>query len=499
MSRPFPALVTGCPQCAALREELDETRAKLVLVRAENAHLLADRSRLRAENARLLEELRANSGNSSKPPSSDPTSRPRHTRTGKAKTSRRRRGQGAQPGHPATNRAMVANPDRVHDVDPAHCELCGGSHLERTEREPLRHQVVDVPAQRAEVDEFRRFEAVCLDCRHHTLADLPDSVPTGGFGPVLQATTTYLTGPLRLSRRATSRAIEDIFGVHMSAGSVCAIEAAATVLLDQPVQEAHRAATAAPVACIDETGWRHHNHKAWLWVFHTSVATIFQLATSRGHDAFEAIVGTFEGILVSDRWVVYDRWDVSKRQLCWAHLQRTWELFIERGGATAEIGRTLLDATQKMFHWWHKVRDGSMTREHFRRHMGPLRSVVQDALARGMALRSPARTRRTCERVRKLDTALWTFIDHEGVEPTNNAGEQAIRHGVLWRKTSLGTQSAQGKLYAERIMTATATVRQHGRNIYAYLVELMNSRLHGRPPPSLLCDSDGVETLKTPW
>ena len=86
-------------------------------------------------------------------------------------------------------------------------------------------------------------------------------------------------------------------------------------------------------------------------------------------------------------------------------------------------------------------------------------------------------------------SALWTFVYKDGVEPTNNAAEQALRHGVLWRKSSFGTQSAAGSRFAERMMTVVATLRQQKRNVLDYLTAACDAQLHGTKAPSLLPSS----------
>lgn len=470
MATDIQDVITRCPRCPLLEQRIEE---------------------LERENSKLREKLGENSHNSSKSPSSDATSKPRHPN--RAPTGRKR---GAQPGHTGTARPLVDVPDRVHPVDRHRCARCGSHDLKRTDHSPRRHQVTEIPARSAEVDEWQMFENECVKCGHRDWATLPSNVSVRGFGPRLLATIGYMTGALRLSRRTTEQALSDLFGVPMSLGSVSAVEKTVSSALEAPVDEAKRAACAAPVGDIDETGWRQHNHKAWLWVLCTELATVFAVATGRGHSAFQSLIGGFKGILVSDRWVVYDAWDMSKRQLCWSHLQRAWMKFIERGGASAVIGSRLLEETQQMFRWWHKVRDGSMSRENFRHHMGPLMTRVQELLDRGMRLRSHRATSGTCARIRRLAPALWTFVEVEGVEPTNNAAERSLRTGVLWRRVSLGSQSLEGSRYVERILTATATVRQHHGNIYEYLVELMSNDLHGRPAPSLLTDKVGTLSPK---
>ena len=80
----------------------------------------------------------------------------------------------------------------------------------------------------------------------------------------------------------------------------------------------------------------------------------------------------------------------------------------------------------------------------------------------------------------------WTFVRCEGVEPTNNAGERALRHAVIWRKLSFGMQSAGGSRFVETMLTVIETCRQQRRNAFDYLTAAVEARLAGQPGPSLL-------------
>ncbi len=85
-----------------------------------------------------------------------------------------------------------------------------------------------------------------------------------------------------------------------------------------------------------------------------------------------------------------------------------------------------------------------------------------------------------------MEPALWTFAYVEGVEPTNNAGELRIRHGVMWRKTSFGTDSPSGSRFVERILTVVTTLRMQRRNVLDYVTAACEAALYGKAPPSLL-------------
>ena len=126
-----------------------------------------------------------------------------------------------------------------------------------------------------------------------------------------------------------------------------------------------------------------------------------------------------------------------------------------------------------------------MSRGAFQKEMRPVMRTVRSLLQEGAACTDPE-VAGTCRELLEHEPALWTFVRVEGVEPTNNAAEQALRHGVIWRKGCFGTQSARGSRFAERILTARATLRAQGRNVTAFVVAACRAHLAGAAPPSLL-------------
>ena len=100
------------------------------------------------------------------------------------------------------------------------------------------------------------------------------------------------------------------------------------------------------------------------------------------------------------------------------------------------------------------------------------------------------KTEGTCRDILKRRAALWTFVQLDGVEPTNNTAERAIRPGVLWRRGSFGTQSDAGSRFVESMLTVVATLKQQQRNVFAYLTEACEAALRGDAAPSLLPAND---------
>ena len=457
----------------------------IIMMQQEQVGMLVARVQaLEAQVEELKRRLDTNSRNSSKPPSTDgPAGEPR---------TRKNRGQrkpGGQPGHEGHTRALlpVAEVKEVIAVKPCTCEHCGRA-LHGEDPYPERCQVWEIPKIRPEVVEYQLHELGCT-CGTFTKGSLPEGVPEGAFGPRLMATIAVLSGVYRLSKRSIESILADFFHIPISLGSICGCEAQASAALAQPVQEAVAAAQAADVLHADETSWRENKQKRWLWVAVTSVATVFMIG-HRTQEAARELLGMFAGVLVTDRCGAYNIYR-GLRQWCWAHLRRDFTAFSELKGNAGEIGLALLGKTDQMFHWWHRVRDGTLKRSTFQQYMRGLRKEVE-ALLREGAHCGDTKMERSCKRILNGATYLWTFVDVEGVEPTNNAAERGIRPGVQWRKDSFGTHSAEGSRFVERIMTAAATCRQHGRNVTDYVSEACTARLHGRPAPSLLPTIDVI-------
>jgi hypothetical protein len=206
-------------------------------------------------------------------------------------------------------------------------------------------------------------------------------------------------GVYRLSKRAVPDVMRDLFGLSMSVGAVIGCQQKASEALAATVDEAMLAVAAEPVKHIDETGWREARGRAWLWVVVTAKLTVFMVHLRRNADAAQALLGKAAGVLVTDRHGAHGWWPGLARQFCWAHLIRDFKAIAERGCASERIGNALLDEASRMFAWWHRVRDGTLTRSTFKVYMRDLRRRVEDLLAEGgqcaITVGTRGRTRRS--------------------------------------------------------------------------------------------------------
>ena len=238
-------------------------------------------------------------------------------------------------------------------------------------------------------------------------------------------------------------------------------------------------------ANVDETSWPEGKSKAWLWVAVTNLLTVFLIRPNRNRAAFDDLVGPDPGVLTTDRFPVYTHLG-RRRQVCWAHLRRDFQAMIDRSNAGSTIGEELLAHADILFAHWKRVRDGTRSRRWFRRtHAGWLRRQVRLLLERGSGC-GCAKTEGVCRQLLAVEASLWTFARRDGIEPTNNAAERALRHAVLWRRSSLGTDSVVGGRFVSAILTVVSSCRQQGRHVLEYVTACCEAALAGARPPSLL-------------
>jgi hypothetical protein len=441
---------------------------------------------LQAEVERLREQVNKNSGNSSKPPSSDV---PQGRKYPKREKSGRKRG--GQKGHPGKGRRLKP-PEQVKQVvvsKPMSCQQCG-TLLLGEDPSPRRRQVSELPRVEPEITEYQQHTLTCLACGAQTSGEWLAEMPSGSFGPRTQAMIGYLGGRFGMSDRDVQELMGVAFHTDISLGSIPAQEQRVSAALAQLVEEAQEYVRQQPYANVDETGWRQMDQRAWLWVAATSLVTVFIVVGTRSAAGVKRLLGeSFEGIVGSDRWSAYHWLDPLRRQLCWAHLKRDFQAFVDRGGESNIIGTLLLKQVKSMFQLWHRVRDGTLSHSDFQVAMQPVQTEVTSLLKIGTVV-NHTRTRKTCHNLLKLEPALWTFVIREGVEPTNNAAERPLRRGVIWRRRSFGTQSEAGSVFVQRILTAVITLRQQQRDVLDFLTEACQANISGAHIPSLLPVTD---------
>ena len=408
----------------------------------------------------LQEKLQQNSSNSSNPPSSDsPNQREKNRQKRKRKESRRKRG--GQPGHKGHSRKLVPleDVDKVEPHFPKVCENCWATLPEVEGEDPTRHQVIELTGKGGVIITEHQCHGVkCEACGHVTWAD-GEEVPCTAFGPRLCATIVMLTGVYHLSRRQTKKMLFEVFGIKISLGSISNIEDRVTPLLQPAYEEAKARADEARIKHTDGTSWRQAGTAMQLWTVATAAVTVFTIVTDGSSRTLQGLFGRIKGILISDRAKAINFWAMKRRQICWAHLLRKFISFSERDGPAGKLGTELVDYTCVIFKNYQSFTEGKISRRVFRERLAPVRPLFEALLQRAVEA-DIKRMSGSCRDILEHKEALWTFVDHNDVEPTNNHAERELRAFVLWRKKSFGTQSDRGNRFAERIMTVVHSLRK---------------------------------------
>lgn len=452
-------------QLAALPPEFQ------AILRAIIEHYEARIAVLEAE----LAAARKTPRNSSLPPSSEhPHAKPPPDKP-KSKRSR-----GGQPGHKKHERALIPAEQCVEVVThkPAKCRRCG-HQLAGHDPTPLRHQVWEVPEIKPLVTEHQRHRLRC-PCGATTCAALPPGVPRGQAGPRLVALVALLMGCFRQSKRRVAQFLEQVLNQPCSPGWVVKLQNQATAAL-RPRYDALAAQLPDQAQLgLDETPTKQGPDKAWLWTAVAKTFTVFALRTTRAATVLTELLGTeYQGVVNCDRAKMY--YSQRRLQWCWSHLARDFQALIDSGdGVKKRLGRDLMRPTRELFRLWARSRDGTLTRVGFQRLMKPIRQEIDALLLRGTFAGIGM-----AEELWNRRQWLWTFVEVDGVEPTNNASERALRHAVIWRKLSFGTQSEPGSRFVETMLTIVETCRQQSHNVFTFVARAVEAHSAHRPPPSL--------------
>jgi len=451
--------------------ELPQT---LVQCHAVIALLLVQQGELLARVQQLEERLKLDSNNSSKPPSSNG---PGQTHRAARRSSGAKRG--AQPGHKGHNRAMLEQDQLDEVIDCVPPERCAcGEEIAQANANPQRHQVFDVPSIRARVTEYRRYSGRCLGCGKLHLGELPAGVPRGQLGARALALVGMLGTRYHLTQGKTRDLMAQLLGLDFSVGAISQAQGKVAQALKDTVEEACAAIALAPAKHIDETRFPREGSNNWVWTISTPKLVTYSLFSSRARYVAQALLGEQPcGVVVSDRYGVYSYVDPQSRQVCWAHLLRDFTRIAERSGQAGRTGKRLLGLGCVLFRWRNQGKAAAA--------FDTLKLRVRKALEQGQK-QGCKHTAATCNNLLKLWPALWTFLDHDGVAPTNNDAEQALRTVVLKRKISGPTRSRRGDDFIGRGFSAHESCRRQGRALWEFLHQAMLAWIDGTAAPSLV-------------
>ena len=429
-----------------------------------------------------LARLKKNSGNSSKPPSSDIVKPPKP----KPAKQRGKRSIGGQPGH-AKHQRKPFGPDEVDKI-----VQCALPTEEARGLRPLRRwrvvQQVELVQRPFVITEYRARQYRDPRSGRIVTAPLPPEVRAAGLvGPRLSAAIAFQKAACHMSYTTIHNFWQELAGLHLSRGQLVKVVQKVSRAIERPYEELRDALARQDRLGIDESGHKDAGRRHWTWCFRASRFTVFHIDPSRGSQVLRAVLGeTFGGVIGCDYFSAYHKYMADSGatvQFCMAHLIRDVRFLAEHANVSlARWGEKLLSWLRKLFHTLHR-RD-QLTPQGFGRRMDAIRRGFLKQVRHPPSL-SEARTLAARFRAQQAEH-YFTFLTKPGIEPTNNLTEQAIRHVVIDRRVTQGTRGEQGMRWCERAWTILATCVQQGRSAFQFLHQALLAHFTAQPAPSLL-------------
>lgn len=488
-----------CPKCADWREQCEswekrfsELEKHCARMEEKVGRVYEELTKAKDQVERLREALAGSSKdstNSSKPPSSDIVKPPPQQPV----TDPQKRRRGGQVGHAPQQRAAF-RPDEI-DVVQRHehesCPQCGGP-VEQLPTTADVVQQIELVARPTVVTEHRSYTCRCGKCRQDFTQPIPPQiVESGTFGPRLTAFVAYLKGACHASYATIQQLLQETCGVDIAKGTLVELcqkvsrslqPSYDALLLQIPRQSSLH---------IDETGHREKSKTLWTWVFRAPRFTLFHIDPTRSAEVLNRVLGTeFCGTLLTDYYSAYRKYlrthPLADAQFCLAHLIRDVKFLDDLPDpADRQFGLELLAELKSLFQLWHErpLDTDTAANRQFRTAL-----IAQGEQVKRVAIEQAPDTkasRKLARRFRKHAAQYLRFTHVTGLEPTNNAAEQAIRYVVIDRRVTQGTRSERGRHWCQRIWTTIATCRQHGRDLLSFLEKSLLAYLTDTPPPAL--------------
>jgi transposase len=467
---------------ARLRELLAERNARITEQDAEIAALREVLAGLQSQVEVLAAQVKANSRNSSKPPSSDGLAKPA-PKSLRGKTGRK---PGRPEGQPGATMELTDHPDKRVRHRPAKCGGCGKSLKGAEVTAVERRQVIDIPPVKAQVTEHQVLTVKC-GCGCEAKAQAPDGVTAPvQYGPRLMGTGIYLWHGQFLSRDRACRALAEMFGCAPSPGALAAAARKTAGLLAPALKAITEYLAGADVAHFDETGFRTAGKLAWVHSASRGKYALFTVHAKRGKDGMKAagILPFFTGIAVHDAWKPYDTFDnVAGHALCGAHVLRELVAVTETGTdldrAWAQQAIDALLALDEAAGAARAAGKAAMDPEVLAENEDWYRKAAATGIALNAGRNGKLQQKRhaLATRMQAREDDYLRYARDLRIPFTNNEAEQSIRMSKLRIKISGCMRSMAGAEEFCAIRSYLATAARHGIGA----LDALTSAFQGRP------------------
>jgi transposase len=442
--------------------ENDYLRLELKEQKEINQKLSEFNKSLIIEIQNLKDKNNINSDNSSLPPSKDLYKKLKQRKKSDRKI-------GGQPGHKGSYRPLLAEAEVSNVVKcmPEKFCQCGGEIKLRRRKNPVRHQVFEMPKVEPIVTEYKQYRGECACCRTRFIGNLPEGVSKSILGPRAMAFIVQGSALYHLSKSQIKMMLKDSLGIEVCDATISNVEKKVSGYFDKMYEELSLKVKKAGHLYIDETGHKRCGKRGYAWFFVNEELVYVKVSMSRGKKVLSGVIGEdFVGKITSDRYAAYNMVDNSRRQVCWAHLLRDFRRFANsEHKEVSRIGTLLLQDTEKIFELLKNVKSEVIKKELFTVEMEGIKKRVEILLYEGSLKKEYKGFGGSCENIYKLKGALWNFLDDPKLEATNNLAERTVRPFVIKRKISFGTWSERGDKFLERMMSIIPMILKSGKNV----------------------------------
>ena len=441
---------------------------------------------MQQEIERLKAQQRTDSQTSSLPPSTDLIKKSELPKDSIGDTQEGKRKPGGQPGHPGRTRKGFGRVERYEILRPQVCLHCGTQEFAAEPVAVQVQQVAQLVERPIEIVEYQRHSCQCANCGQGTTAAWPDSiVPGQDLGVSLQALHILLGNYGHLSYEKQQELLKEIGDIDVGVGTLQATNTRMYEAVTPTVNELREWVQRQPHVHVDETPWPVLGVKEWLGVTAGQEFCLFHAGDTRLSSAeLEKQLGdSFDGVLSSDDFNVYNGYPVKAQQKCLAHLRRHFKKVIKLGhGNNPVLGQTFLDLIDEAFaqhRQWRDTQDDTA----YRTWAFEFKSRVSQSLQQWMN-KAGYEAGKLLRSLRDKAEQWWYFLDHPQVPPDNNQAERSLRLAVTKRKVSGGSRSIDRFAQTADLLSVVQTCRRQGRSAIEFFKQALMA-LSGTEKPLL--------------
>ena len=427
---------------------------------------------------------------SSKPPSGDLLKKSEKKQEDNQESSEtRKRKPGGQLGHRGKTRKGFGRVDRVEILRPEFCDCCGVTSLSGAPIKVETQQVAQLVEHPIEIVEYHRYTCVCQQCGNSQTADWPSKiVPGQDLGIRLQGFLGWINNYGHLSYQKQQELLWELGQIKIGVGTLVTTNERIDGAVDGSVSQLKDwIKQTQPNIHVDETPWTVKGVKEWLWIFANNDFALFHAADTRSRAELETILGlSYDRVLSSDDYSVYNGYDVKAQQKCLAHLRRHFKKLIKLPGLNnQEIGQDfikLIDEAFKNYALWQQNQE----RLKFFAWASEFKAKVQSNINQWIA-QAGAEAGQLLRSLRDKAPQWWYFLDHPEVPPDNNLAERTLRLAVTKRKVSGGSRSMERFQDTANLLTVVQTCRRQGRSVIGFFEQAIQAMVNPSvPAPSLI-------------